>query len=787
VSAYTIAVRTLCEFAAREGDLDMRFTPSPSSEQGMAGHRIALARRSPAYRREVAVSGTHAGLEVRGRADGFDPQRMRVEEVKTCIGDAQRVPPNQRGLHWAQAKVYAALLCRELGAPRMTVALVYFDVRNQHELPALVEEYSAQALDAFFVQLCERFRAWAALETAHRAARDAALERLAFPHPRFRTGQRDLAKAVFRAARDGACLLAQAPTGSGKTVATLFPMLKACPTHRLDKIFYLTAKSSGRVLALSALDTLRRTGCEIPLRILDLTAREKSCEHPDKRCHPDSCPLARGFYDRLPAARVAALSESTLTKSAVREVALAHGVCPYYLGQEMARWCDVVVADYNHYFDASALLHGLMQANGWRVGVLVDEAHNLLERGRAMYSASLDSADLRAIRRRAPASVRPALERLQRSWRRLAGPDPDSYRVLAEAPAAWRTALQKAAAAIAEHLAEAPASIDEPLLRFHFAALGMERLLAELDAHSLIDLARAADSAAAGRARREGWPGSADGAKSIPPQRSRVPDSVLSVRNVVPAHFLRARFADAHAAVLFSATLAPWNFYVDCLGLPPDSARIDVPPVFGAHQLQVRIARHLSTRYRDRACTAAPIADLVAAEFEREPGNYLVYSSSHVHLAQLAQAFAQRHPHIAAWRQEPAMREGEREAFLQRFAPGGRGIGFAVLGGTFGEGIDLGGTRLIGVFVATLGLPQWNPVNEEMRRRFDRLYGRGYAYTYLFPGLRKVVQAAGRVLRSEADRGSVHLIDDRFARAEVLRLLPRWWQIETLPARRQPP
>jgi DNA excision repair protein ERCC-2 len=263
--------------------------------------------------------------------------------------------------------------------------------------------------------------------------------------------------------------------------------------------------------------------------------------------------------------------------------------------------------------------------------------------------------------------------------------------------------------------------------------------------------------------------------------------SRLSVRNVVPAHFLRARFGAAHATVLFSATLAPWEFYVDCLGLPADSTCVDIPPAFRSEQLRVRIARGVSTRFHDRDRSAVPIAELVAAELEREPGNYLVYLSSHAYLAQVADAFALRHPQIASWRQHPAMAESEREAFLQRFADGGRGVGFAVLGGAFGEAIDLAGSRLIGVFVATLGLPQWNPVNEQMRQRLDRLYGQGYAYTYLYPGLRKVVQAAGRVLRSETDRGSVHLIDERYARAEVRRLLPQWWRIETLASGRHAP
>jgi DNA excision repair protein ERCC-2 len=239
---YTIAVRALCEFAAKQGDLDIRFTPSPTSQQGVAGHQTVAASRPGAYRREVPVQGSYKHLDVRGRADGFDPDRQLLEEVKTFKGDLARMPDNHRRLHWAQAKVYGALLCRELALPSLNIALVYFDVADQQEAEPIRIHCTARELDEFFETLCERFLAWAEAELAHRALRDAALARLEFPHPSFRTGQRDLAKGVFHAARLGRCLLAQAPTGIGKTIATLFPLLKACPDQALDKVFFLTAK-----------------------------------------------------------------------------------------------------------------------------------------------------------------------------------------------------------------------------------------------------------------------------------------------------------------------------------------------------------------------------------------------------------------------------------------------------------------------------------------------------------------------------------------------------------------
>ncbi|MES2960386.1 MAG: ATP-dependent DNA helicase [Pseudomonadota bacterium] len=746
-------MRALCEFAAKQGDLDLRFTPSPTSKQGIAGHRTVAASRSSTYRSEVSVCGQHRHLVVRGRADGYDPERRLVEEVKTYQGDLDRVPANHRHFHWAQAKVYGALLCRQLGLQAITVSLVYFDVGKQREAPPLIQECTANELQAFFEILCERFIGWADQELAHRERRDAALTWLRFPHAHFRTGQHDLAKAVFNAARLGRCLLAQAPTGIGKTVATLFPMLKACPAQDIDKVFFLTAKGSGRALALDALEAIGQGG--MPLRVIELVARDKACEHPDKACHGQSCPLARDFYDRLPAARTAAVSAGALTREALRAIALTHAVCPYYLAQEMARWCDVVVGDYNHFFDSAAMLHGLTVANAWRVTVLVDEAHNLVDRARSMYSATLQSAQLRSVRANTPAALKQPLDRLQRIWNRVVKGATDGYTVLDAPPQAFSSALQGVIDAISAHFAENPAADDSAVLQFYFDALHFTRLLDTFGPHSLFDVTREGKAA----------------------QGIRQGVSTLCVRNVLPAPFLRPRFAAARATVLFSATLAPWTFYADTLGLPDDFAWLDVLAPFKPEQLKVRIACDLSTRYRDRNESLTPIANLIASQYDEVPGNYIAFFSSFDYLQQALAEFSARHPTVPVWEQRRRMTAGERDAFLARFEVDGSGVGFAVLGGVFAEGIDLPGTRLIGAFIATLGLPQINPVNEQLRRRLDADFGAGYDYTYLFPGVRKVVQAAGRVIRTLGDRGVVHLIDDRFARPEVRRLLPTWWHI----------
>jgi DNA excision repair protein ERCC-2 len=744
---YVVAVRTLCEFTAKQGDLDLRFTPSPTAQEGITGHAVVASRRSATYESEVSLSGSFGPLLVRGRADGYDPRLNRLEEVKTYRGDLSRMPDNHRHLHWAQVRIYGHLLCQSRQLDELQLALVYYDIGSQKET-LLTEHLTAELLRQFFEDHCTRFLAWAEQEMAHRTERDMQLTALQFPHTDFRPGQRVMAEAVYKSAVSGRCLLAQAPTGIGKTIGSLFPMLKASPGQALDKIFFLAAKTSGRALALDAVTRIRQSAPTLPLRVLELVARDKACEHPDKACHGESCPLAQGFYDRLPQARSAAIEAGAMDRESLRQVAAAHQVCPYYLSQEMASWSDVIVGDYNYYFDVSAMLYGMVNANQWRVGVLVDEAHNMIDRARKMYSAEMTYIHLKTLRKIAPPALKRGLDRVSRQWNALGKEQDAEYQHYAAIPEAFVEALLNAVADITAYMVDHPAAMDSNLQQFYFDALHFTRMAELFGPHSLFDITR---------------------------QDGR--GSTLCIRNIVPAPFLAQRFAAARCTVMFSATLSPWHFYSDTLGMPADTAWIDVPSPFTADQLEVQLVTGISTRFQHRARSLSPIVDLIARQYQQLAGNYLMFFSSYDYLEKVATLFTERHPEIPLWLQARRMDEREKEDFLARFTDTSQGIGFAVLGGSFAEGIDLPGARLIGAFIATLGLPQINPVNEQIMRRMGETFGNGYDYTYLYPGMQKVVQAAGRVIRTQQDRGVVYLIDDRFARPEVRQLLPAWWQV----------
>lgn len=749
-----VAVRTLCEFAARSGDLDHRYTPSPSAEEGIAGHLRVRSRRPIRYVAELSLSGQCEGLLVSGRADGYDPERCCLEEIKTHRGDLSRLSLAQQALHWAQLHVYGALLCAQDNLDRIELALVYYDIGRQRET-RLKQHASSAELWQLLVRLCRTYRDWARQENTHRGARDSALNKLQFPYPAFREGQRTVAETVFKAICTRHHLLLQAPTGLGKTVGTLFPALMAMPREGLDRIFYLTSRNTGRRLAIDGLKTLiDAQPAYVPLRVLELSAKEHVCEHPDLACNGESCPLARGFFDRLAVARQSAIdTNAILDRNKMREIALAHHLCPYHLSQEMARWADIVVGDVNRYFDLQASLHALTVQNNWKTTLLIDEGHNLIDRARGMYSMEATQQRVLAAKRIAPPPLKRALGKLARQWSNIvsrheldaaAGDRPVKVVQLNDPPQEITNAALICINAITEYLSDEPVNYE--LQELFFEIIRYVRLAECYGDHSLCELRRS------GRGR-----------------------AVLSIRNMIPADFLASRFASAHNAILFSATLAPALYRRDLLGLPNDTQWLEVESPFSARQLHVHLVTTISTRMADRDASIEPIVELMRNQYRQRPGNYLAYFSSFAYLESVYARFQEQEDGISTWRQWPSMSPQARQEFVDSFCSEGRGIGFAVLGGAFAEGIDLPGSRLVGAFVATLGLPPFDEWHEILRERLQQRFGCGYDYAYLFPGLQKVAQAAGRVIRTPEDEGVVILIDDRFAIPGIRRLLPRWW------------
>lgn len=744
-----VAVRTLCEFAARRGDLDFRYTPAPSAEEGIAGHQAIQAKRGYGYKSEYSLTGNCMELELSGRADGYHPHKNRLEEIKTHRGDVSRIRPHQRALHRAQLRAYGALLCRQEKRKSVELALVYYDTGRDKET-VLTETAKADELWQELETLCGLYKAWAEQEEHHREQRDALLANLTFPFPDFRPRQRQLAETVYKNSVKAGTLLLEAPTGLGKTLGTLFPALMAMSAAKQDRLFYLTCRNTARQLALEAVDKLRAAQDELqpwPLRTLELVSKDDACEHPDKACHGESCPLAKGFFDRLPDARAEAVqSKEPLDQQNLATIAAGHDICPYFLAQEMARWSDLVIGDVNRLFDQSALLNGLVRQNNWRASVLVDEAHNLVDRARGMYSVQLEQQRLLKLKKTAPKPVKAALDRTARAWQALIRDHGEQAQpvFLATLPPQLLGALQAMVSVITDYLADNPP--DLALQEVMFESVAFMKLADSFGDHSLCEFQRS------GRGRAS-----------------------LTIQNLIPADFLTERFKAPHSVLLFSATLSPGVYYRDLLGLPEDARFTSLPSPFSAEQLQVRFTPGISTRQVHRQATLQPIAELIARQYSERPGHYLAFFSSFKYAKEVSDVLAEQAPDIPQRSQQPGMSPERRRQFLAEFQKPEGSVAFAVLGGVFSEGIDLPGEQLIGAFVATLGLPPFDAWHEILKDRLQQRFGEGYNYTYLIPGLQKVAQAAGRVIRTPDDRGVIWLIDDRFLQPPVKRLLPGWW------------
>jgi DNA excision repair protein ERCC-2 len=748
-----VSVRDLVAFCHRSGHIDHRFTPSPSAEQGIEGHQRVFRRRPGSYQREYPVQWVHqqgdVTLRVRGRADGFDAAQGLLEEIKTCRIDAEEIPPPVTAQHLAQARVYAAIICAERELPSLTVRLNWLNIDSDQEV-WVEETCSADSLSAFLEDTLQRFSAWLAVLARLRRRRDASLENLPFPHGSFRPGQREIAELVYRCIDRGGELMIEAPTGIGKTAAVLYPALKALGTGKHEGIVFTTARTVGRRAAENCLDQLRAVGLDATA--LSLTAKDKICFSPGHACHWDDCPFARGYYDRLPAALEEAIRQPSLRREDIEMVARRHEVCPYQLADDLLPWVDIAVVDVHYLYSLYPRLGHLIAQDARRFSVLVDEAHNLPDRARDMYSARLAKRDLMAVRRRAPAALRKPLERVNRALLALqkepwAEAGLDTRDVLPE------TLLHRLAdfcAAVGDVLAAQPdfLSSNPGLMDFYFDLLHWLRVAEYWGDEFLLELHRG------------------EGAQGL----------VLQISCLDPSRLLRDANARLHAVVVFSATLSPLPWMRERLGLADEAVCRQMPSPFIREQLAVQLATDIDTRYQARQRSLGQLVATLADWLAAQPGNCLVYFPSYRYLQDcLAELKVENR---TLWQQRPGLSEDERGALLDLFAGRRDVVAFCILGGVFGEGIDLPGDQLSGVVVVGVGMPQVGREREQLRTWYQQTRGRGFEYAYMYPGMQKVAQALGRVVRTDSDRGRALLVDPRYARPEYRALLPPWWDYE---------
>jgi len=725
--------------------------PMASSKRmldGIRGHQALQAIPAEGAQNEVAVSGTvrseNIELTVYGRIDRLYGSE-RVEEIKTTYAESGKLGSDAQ--HWAQAKCYAFLFCRDNDLVQIEVRLTYFHLQTG-EITSFSESFTREALDAFFTQLSGRYLLLLETEYAHACALREDLLSMPFPYESFREGQHELAAQVYYAIREKSALMAQAPTGTGKTMAVLFPALKALAEGFVPRIFYLTARTTQQEAAAAAVRLLGAPH----LRAIVISAKEKMCVHDRPICREGSCPRAEGYYDRLgDALHALSQTDGLFTPDVIRANAARFFLCPFELSLDLSTSCDLIICDYNYAFDPRVKLQRFFLFGKNSFALLIDEAHNLPDRARGMYSATLSLKAIAGTRRTISKQYRkqPLYKSLKKLETAVAAcfdelQPPVSQK---DAPSTLTNALETALDRLSEDREQADTGLARQLV---FDLSTFRYILDQYDQNYLTLY---------------------EGGKTT---------RRISLFCADPSEKLADSYKKCRSAILFSATLTPYDFYKNLCGLPEETPVLSLPSPFPPENLAV-FHLPVDTRYGAREMTLPAVADALAAfAGARRHGNYLVFAPSHAYLSKLSPLMKERLPDAAFVEQSPDMDDAARADFLSQFLPEAAGVtvGLAVMGGVFSEGIDLPAERLCGAAIVGVGLPQLCLERDVLRDAYEEKYAQGYRYAYQYPGVCKVLQAAGRIIRTDTDRGALLLVDQRYGHAEYRALLPAQWTVQ---------
>ncbi len=769
-----LSVRSLCTLAIRCGDLDSRSKGlSEALTRGSELHRKTQTAAALSYIPEVSLLNTTLfdGIyyTVSGRADGVirTPDGVCVDEIKSVRGYEFFMSP--REIYLGQMKCYAYFLAVRDGLDKIKGRITYVNSDNE-KIRYFNYSYTVEELREYYLGLLQRVSPYANIIAMRELDVLPVAARARFPYSELREGQEMMIRECYGAIKRGQRLFVEAPTGTGKTISSMFPAVRALGEKMADKIFYLTAKASTRREAFRAASRLFNSG--VGIRAIVLNSKESMCRCPSRTggvkdmCDPDRCPLARGYYDRLDGALLELLKTGNgYPARAILSTAEKYGICPYELSLDLSEYCDIIICDYNYAFDPLVYLRRYFGEDGKRgkYVFLVDEAHNLADRARDMYSAQLN---------------RSCFGELQGLLSELDGELDNAFssviRVFGNLRRLCRDSIVKDA--------------DGNERGFFMSRSPLSDFNGELESF---------------RKRCETW---------LRKNREhglydRINDLCSSVRKYLcvtdyfdkgflcyvelgggdiiaktycldPSSVMNVLLKRAVASVMFSATLTPSEYFCDVLGSAKTGVSVTLPSPFDSDRLCVTVADFVSTRYDDRLANTGKFVSIIAASVSARAGNYIVYFPSYECLERVYKLFILKYPKVETVVQTRSMSHADREAFISSFKAdtGHLRVGFCVLGGAFSEGIDLAGSRLIGTVIIGVGLPGLSNERNIIRDYFEESTGMGYDYAYTYPGMNNVLQAAGRVIRTDEDRGTVVLVDDRYATPKYRKLFPAHWK-----------
>ncbi|EOL45886.1 ATP-dependent DNA helicase [Enterococcus caccae] len=761
-----IAVRRLVEFILRKGSIDARHTSEHTALEGAKIHRKLQKKAGDDYQKEVKlaidIEMNQQTYIIEGRADGiFSDAKNRtvIDEIKTSEPAFSELRKEQVDMYWYQVMCYGHIYCQQEDIETIVLQLTYYQTTTK-DITRQEREFTKAELKEFFDSLTQKYEQWLIFKANWRKIRNQSLKQLPFPYGDYRSGQRELAVAVYKTILSDQKLFVEAPTGTGKTISTLFPSLKAIGEEQAERAFYLTAKTITRQVAEDAVEAMKQK--DMQLKSVTLTAKDKICFLAERNCTPEACPFANGYYDRLNEGLWDLLNnENQFTREVIEIYARKHTLCPFELSLDVSLWCDLVICDYNYLFDPVVYLRRFFeeQAEVKETIFLVDEVHNLVNRSREMYSAVLSKSKVSALKEtlgKKQTKLIRALNKIENEFEKikLVCDEEDKEFIHQKAPI---DSLVKVAYSLVEKIKEwLPENQDHTeinqILAVYFDVLNYTKISEGYDDHYCTYV------------------------------NCQNHDIIVKQFCIDPNYLLQQKLDKAKASILFSASLTPLDYYQDILGGGEDSLRYRIPSPFPKENQLLINETYIQTTYKERENSYEKISESLANMIQQKAGNYFVFFPSYSYMDMIYDLFRQKNPHVKTKLQASMMDETEREAFLADFVlnPTETLVGFCVLGGIFSEGIDLKGSRLIGTAIVGVGLPQINHEQELIKGYYDQEKNQGFQFAYQIPGMNKVLQAAGRVIRDTTDKGIVLLLDQRFSTRAVQRFFPPHWnQIQT--------
>lgn len=754
-----ISVRNLIEFTLRYGDITTEgYGTSPKRmEEGTRAHVKVQKRRQEEiseYTKEqylkYQLKLDDVLFTVDGRADGMVPGEF-IEEIKSTYTPLVDLIEDHNELHWAQVMFYGFMHMEEKKLDSILLLLTYFNLETETER-TFERKYSYEELKVFVNNTIHAYMEFVKEDAKWKLLRNESLKSLQFPFGSYRLGQREMAVSVYQTIKEGKKLFAKAPTGIGKTISTLFPTLKAMGEEEVDRIFYLTSKGTQKEVAEETLNILKENKGEV--KFLTLTSKEKICLNDEVYCHPDHCPYAKGHYDRINQVILEILkTQKSYSKEVIVEYAEKYQVCPFELSLDLSFFSDVIIGDYNYVFDPRVYLRRFLQDVRENYIFLVDEAHNLVDRSREMYSQVLTKDMVMDAKKSADdfIELKNSLQRINRIFleKRKELEVLDGKRSYFGVPEDLVYALQSFLVAfeIFQKAHQEDFEGKDKILDFFFATNHFLNITDMYD---------------------EGY---------ITYEEVLGKNVRIKLFAIHPGEILKAICKKAKATVLFSATLLPLSYYRNLLGGEDEDYQINLPSPFPKENLQVYLDPKIDTRFRNRDESLAPIAKNLFEMIQSKPGNYMAFFPSYRYMRQVYDEFVELYGEEGLYLQEQNLSETERKEILDEFHKKREGsfLAFMVLGGIFAEGIDLRGEALIGAAIIGTGYPMVSYEGDLIKSYFDG-NGVGLLYAYIYPGMNRVMQAAGRVIRGEEDKGLIFLMDLRYQWKQYETMLPNEWK-----------